>query len=80
LAEISNYDSEHEEIKFDKIPFDEYISNENGETKESATLDNKGGWYYNKDTGEVKLNLTKPLKSYLPFYFGPYRNEVPSEW
>ena len=51
-----------------------------GDVNETATIDNTGGYYYDKESGEIKVNLTKPVKDYIPFYFGRYRDEVPSEW
>ena len=47
---------------------------------EHSVLDGTGGLYYNPKTGELKLNLTKPLKSYWKFYFGKKRSEVPADW
>ena len=47
---------------------------------EHSVLDGKGGLYYNSKTGELKLNLLRPLKSYWRFYLGEKRNEVPADW
>ena len=47
---------------------------------ESSVLDGTGGLYYNPKTGELKINLTKPLKSYWWFYFGERRNQIPADW
>ena len=60
--------------------FVEGFSNPKGNTMHTNILGGKGGWYYNKETGEIRVNLTKPVKCYLRFYFGKYRNEVPSDW
>ena len=49
-------------------------------SREHSVLDGTGGLYYNPKTGELKLNLTKPLKSYWRFYLGEERNEVPADW
>ena len=46
----------------------------------SNELNGKGGLYYNKETGEVRVNVTKPLKHYFIFYFGEERNDVAAEW
>jgi len=43
-------------------------------------LNGNGGWYYNPDTGELKINLTNPVRHYLWFYFGEKRNEIPADW
>ena len=48
--------------------------------KEYSILNNLGGYYYCKDTGEVKINLNKPLKHYIWFYLGEERNEIPADW
>lgn len=45
----------------------EYLSTFKGGNDEHHLLDNKGGFYYNISTGEVRINLTKPLKTYF-FY------------
>jgi hypothetical protein len=49
-------------------------------SREHAVLDGTGGLYYDRKTGELKLNLTKPLKSYWRFYVGKSRNDVPANW
>ena len=38
------------------------------------------GFYYNPNTGEVKVNLLNPLKYYLKYYFRRDRNDIPAEW
>lgn len=58
----------------------ELFSCEEGSNDESSVLNGKGGWCYNKETGEVKINLTRPLKDYLSCYVGRYRNQAPCEW
>jgi hypothetical protein len=47
---------------------------------EHSVLDGTGGLYYDPNNGNLKLNLTKPLKSYWIFYFGIKRNDVPADW
>ena len=54
--------------------------NEPDSSKESQILDGSGGFYYSSSTGEVKVNVIKPLKEIHPFYFGSSRNEIPSDW
>ena len=80
LAEMSKYGEEHPETSLKKTLGAEFISDTKGNTQEHPALDGKGGWHYNKETGEVKVNLTEPLKHYLQSYFGPDRNEIPSHW
>ena len=48
--------------------------------REHSVLDGTGGLYYDPKTGELKLNLTRPLKSYWRFYLGEERNHVPADW
>ncbi len=59
---------------------EETISKKRPDSSEHSILDGTGGLYYNPENGELKVNLTKPLKSYFRFYFGEKRNEVPSDW
>jgi len=47
---------------------------------EYRELNDKGGYYYDPNTGEIKLNLTRPVKEYLPEYYGRLKNDIPSEW
>ena len=49
-------------------------------SSEHDVLDDTGGLYYNPKTGELKVNLTKPLKSYWRFYSGERKDEVPADW
>lgn len=58
---------------------DEFIAGKS-DPSEHSLLDGKGGLYYNSKTGELKLNLMRPLKSYWRFYLGEKRNEVPADW
>ena len=51
-----------------------------GNSTEHSVLDGTGGLYYDPNNGELKVNLTKPLKSYWIFYFGKNRNDVPADW
>lgn len=47
---------------------------------EYRQLNGKGGFYYDPNTGEVRLNLTEPVKNYFPGYKGKYADEIPSSW
>ena len=58
----------------------EYITDAKGNDAQYEELNGKGGWYYDSDTGEVRVNVTAPVKKYLKLYFGKERNEIPSEW
>lgn len=44
-------------------------------------LNDKGGYYYDPNNGEIRLNLTRPVKEYLPRrYRGEAKDEIPSSW
>lgn len=58
----------------------EWISRLRGNSTEWDVLNNKGGFYYNKHTGEVKINLTQPLKDYFIIFFGERGDEIPADW
>jgi len=59
----------------------ERITSFSGNSMEYNELNGQGGFFYNSNTGEVKLNITKPLKEYFWFYFlARNREEIPSEW
>jgi hypothetical protein len=58
----------------------DFNSESHANIPEYNELNNKGGYYYNKETGEARLNLTKPVKKYFMFYFGTRSNEIPAEW
>jgi len=80
LGEINQYAQEHPDSGLRKIAFGEYLTNTNGNKKEYTSLNGQGGMFYNAETGEVKVNLTKPVKYYLRLYFGEKRNEIPADW
>jgi len=69
-----------ENFKLCNDKFIENISDKNGNSKEYNTLNGLGGFYYNSKTGELKVNLIKPIKKYYRFYFRTHRNEIPAEW
>ena len=75
-------DSLHELNEYKKqfpVTPKEFIAGKS-DPSEHSVLDGKGGLYYNSKTGELKLNLMRPLKSYWRFYLGEKRNEVPADW
>ena len=55
-------------------------SEKQSEVPEYRQLNDKGGYYYDPNTGEVRLNLTRPVKEYLKWYSGRYKGQVPSSW
>jgi hypothetical protein len=61
-------------------PDKEWLSTDQGNARESSVLDGSGGWYYNKETGELRLNLKQSLKHYLKHYYRRDRNERPCDW
>ncbi|MBN1973593.1 MAG: hypothetical protein JW787_08130 [Sedimentisphaerales bacterium] len=80
LHELDDYAKKFpENIKIYFSP-GEVISSNNVFRSEHQVLDSTGGLYYDPNKGEIKINLTKPLKSYWIFYYGEGRNEVPADW
>ena len=61
-------------------PHMERISCREGNAHESSVLDGTGGWYYNRETGELRVNLDRPLARYFKDYYLLDRNERPSSW
>lgn len=55
-------------------------SDKKSEIPEHRKLNDKGGYYYDPKKGEVRLNLTREVKEYLPRYIGRYEDKVPSTW
>jgi len=80
LCEINQYAQKYPDSSLRKIALGEYMTNTDGNKEEYASLNGQGGMFYNTETGKVKVNLTKPVKHYLRFYFGKKRNEVPADW
>jgi hypothetical protein len=79
LYELNDYAKKSpQEIPW-RFPPSEFISGKSN-SREHSFLDGTGGLYYNPKTGELKLNLTRPLNSYWKLYLGEERNEVPAEW
>lgn len=63
----------------DKMVVD-LTSDKQSKVPEYRQLNDKGGYYYDPNTGEIRLNLTRPVKEYLKFYSGRYKDQVPSSW
>jgi len=55
-------------------------SDRTSEVPEYRELNDKGGYYYNPNTGQVRLNLTRRVKEYLPGYRGWLSDQIPSTW
>ena len=58
----------------------EHISSVVGNREQHGIMNNSGGWYYDPNTGEVRINLTKPIKHYMWFSFSEEHNEIPADW
>ena len=78
LAELRSYVQKNPEKGIMLTDLKEHITTEEGNGREGVALDGTGGWYYDKGTGNVKLNITKPVK----YYLGPTLNaeDIPAEW
>jgi hypothetical protein len=55
-------------------------SDKKSEIPEHRELNDKGGYYYDPEKGEVRINLTRTVKEYLPRYQGRYEDTIPSSW
>lgn len=64
---------------WDKMIVD-LTSDKQSEVPEYRQLNDKGGYYYDPNTGEVRLNLTRPVKEYFKRYNGRYKDQIPSSW
>jgi len=81
LHELNEYGKKFRNKIDWRFPLRESISSYNPSNfSEHNVLDGTGGLYYNPETGEIKVNLIKPLKSYWRLYFGEERDEVPADW
>ena len=80
LQELNEYGQNFsKELKW-HFPPREAISSSRSVFSEHTILDGTGGLYYSPKTGQLKINLTRPLKSYWILYWGKGRNEVPADW
>jgi len=66
-------------IASDKMYVD-LTSEKQSEVPEYRQLNDKGGYYYDPNKGEVRLNLTRPVKEYLKRYNSRYKDQIPSSW
>jgi len=73
-------------VKGDKIDtawskmYVDLTSEKQSDIPEYREMNDKGGYYYDPNTGEIRLNLTRPVKEYLKWYEGKLRDQVPSSW
>jgi len=78
LAQMEEYFAGHPGRQW--RPSREHISSWDGNGRESASLDGSGGWYYSSETGEVRVNLNKPLKDCFEHYHRLDRWDRPCDW
>ena len=64
---------------WDKMYVD-LTSDKQSDVPEYRQLNDKGGYYYDPNTGEIRLNLTRPVQEYLKWYRGRYKDQIPSSW
>jgi len=65
LAVMQAYGRQHPETSISAKGYKEYVSgSDEGISDEYNSLNGKGGWYYDNVTGNVKVNLMKPLEGY----------------
>ena len=67
---------------YDPDVYKERITSASGSSYEYNELNGKGGFFYDSNAGEVKLNITKPLKEYFCWccLFAYNREEIPADW
>jgi hypothetical protein len=80
LAELEQYIAQTQELRFAGGRFVEQISTPKGNATHHERLDGTGGWYYDNTTGELRVNLTHEIKSYLPGYIASDGTERPCDW
>ncbi len=71
------------ERSFWRFPFKESISPHwmtKRRSREHAVLDGSGGLYYNPENGDIRVNLTKPLRHYWRGYSGDKKDDIPADW
>jgi hypothetical protein len=79
LDEFRSYALQHNSHIWDKMYID-LTSDKQSDVPEYRELNDKGGYYYDPNTGDIKLNLTRPVKEYLPHYHGRFKDKTPSSW
>lgn len=66
-----------------QFPFKESISPHwmtKKRSREHAVLDGSGGFFYNPENGDIRVNLTEPLRHYWRGYSGSEKDEIPADW
>jgi len=88
LQELYEYGKEkirkgETESGFWRFPFEESISHywkTEKRSREHAVLDGSGGFFYNHENRDIRVNLKKPLRHYWRCYSGRKTNEIPADW
>jgi len=81
LSELCEYDKKFPRTLPWHLPLREAVSRDDRvRSAEHVALNGKGGFFYDRTTGVLKVNLTSPIKHYWWFYFGEARNDVPADW
>ena len=78
LDELNEYRKKYPE-KTSRWPFAERISPSSG-MQGHAKLDGSGGFFYDPQSGDIKVNLTKPLHEYWKRCSGKRKDEIPADW
>lgn len=79
LAEFREYHARGGNLFWEEMYVD-LTSGKQRDVPEYRELNDKGGYYYDPNVGEVRLNLTRPVKSYLLWYRGEWADHVPANW
>jgi hypothetical protein len=45
-----------------------------------SEINGKGGYYYDANSGDIRVNLTEPVGHYFFFYGGSLKDEIPVKW
>jgi hypothetical protein len=87
LQELYEYGKEkirkgETESSFWRFPFEESISRHwrTEGSHEHAVLDGSGGYFYNPENGDIRVNLTRPLRHCWRGYSGRKSDEIPADW
>jgi len=81
LDELLRYLQEYNSLGDKKIKmYVDLTSEKQSDVPEYREMNDKGGYYYDPNTGEIRLNLIRPVKEYLKWYRGYYKDQIPSTW
>jgi hypothetical protein len=78
LDELNEYRKKYPD-KTSRWPLREYISRD-PKTEGHAKLDGSGGFFYDPQSGDIRVNLTKPLHEYWRRYSGRSKDDIPADW